>query len=596
MNGISDGAAPGKLMLTRSLGVLRAVAERGQFNDVGIALASLSGKLAANRCNLAVLGQMKRGKSSFVNALLGAEVLPVGILPLTSVITRVHYGPRPQVTIHYKSGQAEEIAPDRLQEYITEAANPGNRKRVASADVAWPSPLLRTGIDLIDTPGIGSTHEHNTSTTEDYLSEVDAGIIVLSVDPPITAAEADFLRRIRRDIPRLLFVINKTDVATPGEADSIARFLEAELRNRIGIPEPELFAVSARQALEALRRDQQPPPACGMGKIAERLRSFAAEEKEQALLESVAMDVLRIAGTLRFAAGVGERAQALSGAEIADKKTELTRVLARTDQEITDLRHLLRKDAAALVDRIERDLKEHVESSTPAVCRRLTIFRTEHPNETRGRLGQLLDRFVAEEVARVFEDWRVQEDERIRLDLADLSQRFIDRTNLILESLQNAAGTLFEVPVFPFHFRSSLTVESRLCYHTEPIFKFFLDKLVFVLPRVLLRRIVFARMIRSIESELSRNSGRIRYDYLERLEKSVAAFEKEISSSVSLVAGNLRRVLEPTVQTRNASRQTITELDTVMAGCSGLINQRQSRRPAALSCADPVAAVHTEFQ
>jgi predicted GTPase len=230
-----DSAQSDRKALLYSIEVLSTCAERSRSEDIRLSLIALSTKLKMNRFNLAILGQMKRGKSSFVNALLGAEILPTGILPLTSVITRVRYGPTPAAEIVYKSGQSEQIEVRALHEYITEAANPGNRKQAASAEVAYPSDLLRAGIDLIDTPGIGSTHLHNTSTTEDYLNEVDAGIVVLSVDPPTTAVEVDFLRRMRRDVPKLLFVINKADTATLDEVAAVRRFLENELRNHIGI-------------------------------------------------------------------------------------------------------------------------------------------------------------------------------------------------------------------------------------------------------------------------------------------------------------------------------------------------------------------------
>src|SRR5580704_6050924 len=71
-------------------------------------LMSLERKLASNQLHLAVLGQMKRGKSSFINALLGAEVLPTGVLPVTAAITEIKYGPTPCATILRTTGQREE--------------------------------------------------------------------------------------------------------------------------------------------------------------------------------------------------------------------------------------------------------------------------------------------------------------------------------------------------------------------------------------------------------------------------------------------------------------------------------------------------------
>ena len=555
--------------LLRSIDELSALAEGNQTEDLRASLAALSDKLKNNRFNLAVLGQTKRGKSSFINALLGARILPTGVLPLTSVITRVTYGETPSAEILFQTGQSEQIAVEFLYEYITEAGNPGNRKQVASAEVSYPSPFLGMGVDLIDTPGVGSTHRHNTSTTEDYLAEVDAGIAVLAVDPPITAVESDFLRRIRLDVPKLLFVINKTDTATPEEVDDVLRFLQNELRNHVGIKNPEIYPLSARQVMKE-RLELAPHEPNGMDRLMARLCHFAAEEKEQTLFQSVAIDLLRIAVTLRFTAMVGERARSMTGEDIASKKRTLEVALARADQELKDLRHLLRQDTATVIARIDNDLKDHVASATPRVRRRLNKLKNEHPDETRAQLGALLDQFLLGEVEAVFEDWRAQEDERIQVELTVLSGRFVERTNTVLEGLQKAAGALFDVPVSHVTLASSLSVESRLYYHADPVFQRQLGRLIFVLPKFLLRRVVFRRMLTCIDTELSRNAGRIRYDYLQRLEKSVATFEKELKAAVAIVADNLRFVLEPRAENAESSRSAVAQIDPIISQCSAL--------------------------
>jgi GTP-binding protein EngB required for normal cell division len=558
--------------LSRSIDLLTIFAHHNRTGDLPASLAALAEKLARNRFNLAVLGQMKRGKSSFINALLGAEILPTGILPLTSVITRVKYGPVPEAIIWFQTGHSESVALESLCEYITEIANPGNKRQVASAEVIYPSHFLKMGIDLIDTPGIGSTHVHNTSTTEDYLSEVDAGIVILSVDPPITEVESDFLRRIWQDVPKLLFVVNKTDTATRAEVESILCFLDYELRNRIGIRNPELFPLSAQLALQGTSECAS-TELSGIDELMTRLHYFAAEEKEQTLLQSVALDVSRISETIRFAALVGERARFLSGEDLAFRKHSLEAALARAEQELRDLHHLLIQDTATVIKRIEKDLKNHVDSAIPGIRSRLSVFRSEHPNETRERLGKLLDEFMFGAVERVFEDWRTQEDEQVRRELAELSKRFVDRTNAVLERLQDAAGALFDVPVSHVSVTSSLSVESRLYYQTGRVFQCQLDRFIFVLPKFLLRRAVFQRMLTFIDMELDRNSGRILYDYLQRLEKSVAAFEKELKAAVGIVVNNLRFVLEPRAGNSESLRQEIEQLDRIIAQCSMILAQ-----------------------
>ena len=560
-----------KADLIRAMGVLRTIAERRGLKGAGEELSRLSERLMTRRFHLAVVGQMKRGKSSIVNALLGEEILPTGILPLTSVITQVRYNTVPAAKVIYQSGEAEEIEAHRLGEYITEAMNPGNRKQVAAAELLWPAPLLRLGIDLVDTPGIGSTHAHNTATTENYLREIDAAVVVLSVDPPITAIESEFVKVLRREVPRLLFVVNKTDMATAGEVEELIAFLRREIANKCGIASPEIYAVSARYALDDQRTACSPPHASGIVAIAQRLEYLATEEKEQVLLESVGQDVLRNAETLRFAASMSNRARAMNDAELASVRLQVESALGRAERDFRDLQHLLHKEMDSVVDRIEEELRRHIQKASPEVKARFSTLQREHPRETREKLGSLLDEFVRDETRRVYEDWRVEEDERIHRDFSDLSDRVIARANHILQTLQQVAGVLFDVPVSPINIRASLGVECNVYYYTEPTFKFVQEKLVFLLPRRVQRELVFRRMTNELERELRRNAGRIRYDYLERVERAIALFEKELFEAIKLVMDSVRAALAPGCIANDMVAGEMTQIDAAVEQCAAIL-------------------------
>ena len=171
----------------------------------------LARKLEANSFNLAVLGQFKRGKTTFINALLGAKVLPTAIVPLTSIVTIVKYGREPAVTVVFNGGATEAVTPDRLPDYVTESGNPKNVKGVRHVEVSYPSGYLRDGFSIIDTPGIGSTFAHNTATTYGFLSRIDAAVFMLSVDPPISDVEMQFLADVSRNSGKFFFIMNKID-------------------------------------------------------------------------------------------------------------------------------------------------------------------------------------------------------------------------------------------------------------------------------------------------------------------------------------------------------------------------------------------------
>jgi ribosome biogenesis GTPase A len=397
-------------------------------------LMSLERKLASNQLHLAVLGQMKRGKSSFINALLGAEVLPTGVLPVTAAITEIKYGPTPCATILRTTGQREEVGVSTLADYITDAGNPGNKRQVESVEITYPSPFLESGMVLIDTPGIGSTHAHNTRTTEAYLERVDAGIVIFSVDPPITEVESQFLREIKeKDIPKLFFILNKIDLVSPDEAGHILRFLEGELV-RLQMGSPEIFPLSARQALEQKRQAHCKSAAGEIESFEQRLRSFLVEEKGQVLVRSVTLNALHIARTLRFVAAIGLRAGEMNPKELHSKRQALDRLLGCANTDLRELQILLRQHSADLVGRVEHDLTAQVLASVPVLRQHLRLFQAQHLKETGRDLGALLEVFLTKEVEATFRNWRVWEDDEIQMQLDEISSRFVDQANGILET------------------------------------------------------------------------------------------------------------------------------------------------------------------
>jgi ABC-type uncharacterized transport system ATPase component len=108
-----------------------AAAER---TELARRASSLRERLRAGRFYIAVLGEFKRGKSTLVNALLGTELLPTGALPLTAVATELSHGTT-GATIVYLDGHSEEVPLDELANWVTEAKNPGNERKVARAEV-----------------------------------------------------------------------------------------------------------------------------------------------------------------------------------------------------------------------------------------------------------------------------------------------------------------------------------------------------------------------------------------------------------------------------------------------------------------------------
>jgi len=246
-------------------------------------------RLADDRFNLMLVGRFSRGKSTLINAILGAAHLPTGILPLTSVITTVRYGSRTQVVLNFNDRQLrQEIPLSRLSEYVTQQSNPGNVKNVAYAEIELPVELLRRGVFFVDSPGLGSAIAENTQTTERFFPEADAFVLITSFDSPLSEEENRALYRIRETGKILFVIVNKQDTVAEDERQQVLGYVKSQLERFSFAREAQVFSVSARQALEA-KQSQEPDrvAASGIPQFEEELLRFLMEERAEAFLSNM---------------------------------------------------------------------------------------------------------------------------------------------------------------------------------------------------------------------------------------------------------------------------------------------------------------------
>jgi len=243
-------------------------------------------RLAEDRFNLMVVGRFSRGKSTLMNAILGGDHLPTGIVPLTSVITTVRYGSRKQVVLHFtNSGLNMEVPLSQLASYVTQKENPGNVKKIAYAEIQLPIEILRRGFFFVDSPGLGSSIVENTLTTERFLPEADAFILVTSYESPLSEEEDRILHRIRNADKKLFVVINKQDTVNDLEREDASNFVAERLKQLWYTDASQIFSISARQGLAAkLSHSPKELEGSGIQAFEAELLRFLTEERAQSFL------------------------------------------------------------------------------------------------------------------------------------------------------------------------------------------------------------------------------------------------------------------------------------------------------------------------
>lgn len=253
-------------------------------------------RLAEDQFNLAVVGQFSRGKTSLMNAVLGMDRLPTGIVPLTSVITAVSYGSSEAALVEYEnSGLRHEIRLTELPTYVTQQGNPGNEKRIRAVEVQLPSEILRRGFRFIDTPGLGSAVAANTATTERYLPDADAIVFVTSTEAPLSQLEVDYLHCIRRLVQKVFVIVNKMDLVSDRDKQQVLDFVRGRLSQE-SLGDLPLYAVSARDALRfKLNRQTESLEASGLGRFERDLVDFLVTDRFRDFLVQNCERLMRIA-------------------------------------------------------------------------------------------------------------------------------------------------------------------------------------------------------------------------------------------------------------------------------------------------------------
>jgi GTP-binding protein EngB required for normal cell division len=313
-----------KHALAQILREINAAASRLKQQTLERSVQDLTRKLADDRFYLTVVGQFSRGKSTLMNAILGKDYLPSGIVPVTSAVTAVSYGTRERVLLRSAgSNLTREIWIHELADFITERTNPANRNRVEMAEVQVPVEILQRGFFLVDTPGLGSAVQENTATTLNFLPSADAIVFVTSCDAPLTAAELGYLRQCRSSVRQLFVVVNKMDLVPEEEKSRVMDFVKTKVAEELGEAEVRVYAVSAQDALAArLKSDTPHFEASGLAGLEEDIVAYVTSHKQEDFL----LHACDRAGEILAGSDLGERGVLLTRVE--ELRSEIEREAA----------------------------------------------------------------------------------------------------------------------------------------------------------------------------------------------------------------------------------------------------------------------------
>jgi signal recognition particle receptor subunit beta len=216
-----------------ALEILSDILRRRKYSSLTQLLQAVENSQKGQILEIAVLGQFKSGKSSLINHILNLPLLPTGVIPVTSVITRILYGTSEKVVIIFKNRNQEEISLEELTQYIVEKENPGNIKEVERADIYLPQMRNLKGICLVDTPGLGSIFSHNSDATRQWLVNIGAAMVAISAERPLADEDLSLIDEIRKYAPHTYIILTKTDLFGHENLSQIIDYLKSGIIARL---------------------------------------------------------------------------------------------------------------------------------------------------------------------------------------------------------------------------------------------------------------------------------------------------------------------------------------------------------------------------
>lgn len=517
----AEGTAEAAAQLARRIA---ALADRDE--PLAARARRLGERIAGQRFHIAVAGEFKRGKSTLVNALIGRALLPTGVVPLTTVATEVHFGSPVGAVVVYEDGRREPTADSELAEYVTEAANPGNRRGVqrvelsvdAGAGGGWAEP----GLVLVDTPGFASVHEHQTAAATAALAEADGAVVVLSVDSPLSEGERSLLAMLADRRGTLFVVVNKCDHLEASELADVHTYLDGQLRDLLG-EGTRTFYVAARSALGAEqgaasgRESSVAGEEPGFVELRCALSAFVRDDLAKARTTAALRELSRLAHSLEASASLEAAAVALGHERLEQVLVLCQEVVDDGRRRFGEDRLLLDHEIRQLSDQVDRLLADGVAQVVDAAWGSVQKAAADAPSRA---LVHRLDEAIVEAVEREMEPVRRATQKVVEQRWSELATRFETRFWERVDALRARAGELLEVTLTAVPVPLVQAEADRFTYsfvRVESPGTAAGRSVRALLPVPAIRRRTLQRARDQLRRELEKHAARARYDLVERL-------------------------------------------------------------------------------
>ncbi|MCX7045033.1 MAG: dynamin family protein [Candidatus Sumerlaeota bacterium] len=530
-------------------------------------LCSLSPQLAACRealrddgiVDIVLVGRFKSGKSSFLNSLIGRDIMPVDILPATAVVTRIGYGLASRAWVHYLSGQKEEIPLEALHAYVTEKDNPGNRKNVALVDVELDSLGAWRGIRFVDTPGLGSVYRHNTQTAIDWLPKIGVALIAVCADSPLAEQDVQLLDQVSAYTPEIVILLTKADLVSEGQLAELAGFLQEQISGHVG-KETRIFPFSNRAGFEPLRRNIH-------AFLQHEIVSRRQEESETILLHKIRSLIEGCESYLR----VARQAWIATG----QAREELRRLLALEEHGFGAISTELWLLAEDWKTRIRVEAEELFQAHRSEIIRRLQAGLRAAWGGWKGNLAQVAEAYIKWLVDALDQEMRVLSpsgEQRLAPSLAQAASSFSRAVRAFQDRLSREVEKAVGVPFVGARFECAIHKPERPDIKISRMFDTPFELIWFLIPMWIFRPLIYRHFLQQIPWEAEKNLYRLSAQWAGAVNASLDALARQSLDFIRQEIGTLSQML-------SSSGTPLAEIEAALAKLESLRAQSAETGP-----------------
>ena len=503
--------------------------------------------------DVAVLGQFKAGKSSFLNSLIGREIVPVDVLPATAVVTRIGYGPKERAVVRLLTRNEEEPPIERLAEFVTERHNPANEKQVAMVEVEVPSLLPYRGIRFVDTPGLGSVFTHNTQVSMEWLPRVGGALVAISVNHPLSEQDVRLLGEVFQHTPEVAILLTKADLVSKSQLDVVVDFTHHQIVRLTGKELP-ILPCSVHPAHTELQ-----------GRVRDYLLHRIAERHEEKFHEIVAHKVRALAAACREYLVLAQTAATAAG----QARSDLLEVLQCERRDIGSVK--------SEISLFSRELKSQVRSTAGD---RFHAYQ----GEVAGRLWKDLRKRMASwrgnlaKTTGCFQEWLRAALEAELLGVSahgevHLSgflfeaQASLHRTvrafqDRLAKEIERALGLSFAGAQFEAQIREPARPDVRM----GQTFDTHIDLLWFAIPMTFFRPLIERHFLRLIPWEAEKNLSRLAGQWAEAVNASIEDLAGQTLEFMEKELSTIERLVSNTDSRQSDLAMALKELESLEAG------------------------------